>query len=71
MRQHCESERMWRSAAAKLQPGEVRRQAARPVATVRDWEQHRRSPDAPARTLLGIVDGDPKAVMKLTERVFR
>ena len=24
-----------------------------PVATGRDWEQHRRSPDAPARTLRG------------------
>jgi putative transcriptional regulator len=24
-----------------------------PVATLRDWEQHRRSPDAPARTLVG------------------
>jgi putative transcriptional regulator len=31
-----------------------------PVATVRDWEQHRRMPDAPARTLLGMVDVDPK-----------
>ena len=39
-----------------------------PVATVRDWEQHRRSPDAPARTLLGMVDADPKAAMKLMER---
>jgi putative transcriptional regulator len=39
-----------------------------PVATVRDWEQHRRSPDAPARTLLGMVDADPKAAIKLMER---
>ena len=31
-----------------------------PVGTVRDWEQHRRSPDAPARTLLGI---DRKSVV--------
>jgi len=28
----------------------------------------RRSPDAPARTLLGIVDADPKAALKLIER---
>lgn len=36
-----------------------------PVGTVRDWEQHRRSPDAPARTLLGMVDADPKAALEL------
>ena len=40
-----------------------------PVGTVRDWEQYRRSPDAPARTLLGIVDVDPKAAMALIDRV--
>lgn len=40
-----------------------------PVATLRDWEQHRRSPDAPARTLLGMVDADPKAALALIERV--
>jgi putative transcriptional regulator len=39
-----------------------------PVATVRDWEQHRRSPDAPARTLLGMLDTDPKAALALIER---
>ena len=39
-----------------------------PVATVRDWEQHRRSPDAPARTLLGMVEADPQAAMKLIEK---
>lgn len=39
-----------------------------PVGTVRDWEQHRRSPDAPARTLLGMVDADPKAALALIRR---
>ena len=39
-----------------------------PVATLRDWEQHRRSPDAPARTLLRMVDTDPKGTMDLIER---
>ncbi len=39
-----------------------------PVGTVRDWEQHRRSPDAPARTLLRMVDADPMAAMALIER---
>lgn len=41
-----------------------------PVATLRDWEQHRRSPDAPARTLLGMVDVDPKAALALIERAL-
>ncbi|MBV7257939.1 helix-turn-helix domain-containing protein [Pacificimonas sp. WHA3] len=36
-----------------------------PVATIRDWEQNRRCPDAPARTLLGIVKADPKAALAL------
>jgi putative transcriptional regulator len=40
-----------------------------PVGTVRDWEQRRRSPDAPAQTLLGMVDADPKAAMALIERM--
>ena len=40
-----------------------------PVGTVRDWEQHRRSPDAPARTLLGMVDADPEAALALIGRM--
>jgi len=40
-----------------------------PVATVRDWEQHRRMPDAPARTLLGMVDADPKVALALIGRM--
>jgi putative transcriptional regulator len=36
---------------------------------VRDWEQHRRAPDAPARTMLGMVDADPKAALALIARV--
>ena len=40
-----------------------------PVATVRDWEQHRRMPNAPARILLGMVDVDPQAALALIERM--
>ncbi|MCT2399326.1 helix-turn-helix domain-containing protein [Novosphingobium mangrovi (ex Huang et al. 2023)] len=40
-----------------------------PVATIRDWEQHRRVPDAPARTLLSMVDADPEAALALIERM--
>jgi putative transcriptional regulator len=39
-----------------------------PVATLRDWEQHRRSPDVPAPALLGLVDADPKAALALIEK---
>ena len=40
-----------------------------PVATVRDWEHPPPPPDAPARTLLGMVDADPKAALALIERM--
>lgn len=39
------------------------------VATVRDWEQGRRSPDGPARTLLGMVEVDPKVALDLLEKM--
>ena len=32
------------------------------VAMVRDWEQKRRNPDRAARTLLLVIDRNPKAV---------
>lgn len=38
-----------------------------PVATLRDWEQHRRSPDQTARVLLSVIEKEPAAV----ERVIR
>lgn len=36
-----------------------------PVSTLRDWEQHRSSPDAPARALLLAIERDPKRMKKL------
>lgn len=39
-----------------------------PIGTVRDWEQGRRQPDAPARVLLSIIKADPDAVEKLLEK---
>lgn len=36
-----------------------------PVGTVRDWEQGRRTPDAPAKALLAIIAKDPKQAEKL------
>lgn len=36
-----------------------------PVATLRDWEQGRRQPDAPARALLAVIAADPQAVERM------
>jgi putative transcriptional regulator len=33
-------------------------------ATLKDWEQHRREPEGPARTLLLIIDKEPEAVSR-------
>src|SRR5690348_16722704 len=30
--------------------------------TIQEWEQHRRSPEGPALTLLRVIERDPKAV---------
>lgn len=38
-----------------------------PVRTVQEWAQRRRTPDAPARALLALIDADPAAVEKLLE----
>jgi len=55
-------------AKTKLSQAKFAARLRVPVGTVRDWEQHRRSPDAPARTLLRMVDADPKAALALIER---
>ena len=36
-----------------------------PVSTLRDWEQRRSVPDAPARALLLAIERDPKVMLKL------
>ena len=33
-----------------------------PVGTLRDWEQGRKNPDAPARAYLTVIDRNPEAV---------
>lgn len=40
-----------------------------PIGTVRDWEQNRRQPDAPARVLLTMIQAEPEAVEKLIAKV--
>ena len=36
-----------------------------PITTLRDWEQRRSIPDAPARALLLAIERDPEAMKKL------
>lgn len=40
-----------------------------PIGTLRDWEQNRRQPDAPARVLLSLIEAEPETVEKLIARV--
>lgn len=35
-----------------------------PLGTLRDWEQHRTEPDAQARTLLQLIERNPKGFQK-------
>jgi putative transcriptional regulator len=37
-------------------------------ATLKDWEQRRREPEGPARTLLLIIDREPEAVTRALTR---
>ena len=36
-----------------------------PVATLRDWEQKRSTPDAPARALLRAIEREPETMLRL------
>jgi len=36
-----------------------------PLGTVRDWEQRRTNPDAPARALLRAIERDPETMRRL------
>jgi putative transcriptional regulator len=36
-----------------------------PISTLRDWEQGRSTPDAPARALLLAIERDPEAMQRL------
>lgn len=41
-----------------------------PVTTVRDWEQRRRRPDAPALALLALIQADPEAVERMMAKAM-
>jgi putative transcriptional regulator len=36
-----------------------------PITTLRDWEQHRSTPDAPAEALLTAIERDPEVMRRL------
>ena len=42
-----------------------------PVATVRDWEQGRRQPDAGSATLLKMIAAEPETVERIIAQVER
>jgi putative transcriptional regulator len=44
------------------------RQIGVSVATLRNWEQARRSPDGPARVLLAMLRTDPQIVVKTLKK---
>jgi putative transcriptional regulator len=39
-----------------------------PVATLRDWEQHRRTPDAAVRSYLLVIERSPELVRRTLSR---
>jgi putative transcriptional regulator len=44
------------------------RQIGVSVATLRNWEQGRRSPDGPARVLLSMLRNDPEIVVRTLQK---
>jgi len=42
-----------------------------PIGTLRDWEQGRSEPDAPARAYLRVIAGDPDGTAKTLIRPLR
>jgi putative transcriptional regulator len=40
-----------------------------PIGTVRDWEQERSHPDAPARVLLAMIEAEPEMVAQLVAKI--
>ncbi|NJL27587.1 MAG: XRE family transcriptional regulator [Thermoanaerobaculia bacterium] len=39
-----------------------------PLGTLRDWEQHRSTPDAPAQALLRAIEREPATMQRLLAR---
>lgn len=56
-------------AATKKSQMEFAKTFHLPIGTVRDWEQRRRQPDAPARVLLSMIEADPEAVERMVAKL--
>lgn len=41
-----------------------------PIGTLRDWEQKRRQPDAPARVLLSLIAQEPSAIERMVANAW-
>ena len=54
----------WVRKQTGLSQGEFAERYRIPVATVRDWEQARREPDAAALAYLTVIERDPEAVRR-------
>jgi len=50
--------------ALKLSQTEFASQFGFKLSTLRDWEQKRRHPEAPARAFLTVIERDPEAVRR-------
>lgn len=59
-------------AAIRKRTGKTQDQFARayhlPLGTLRDWEQSRSQPDAPARVLLSLIGAEPDTIEKLVQQ---
>jgi putative transcriptional regulator len=42
-----------------------------PIGTLRDWEQSRVEPDAPARAYIQVIAGDPDGVIRSLAKIPR
>lgn len=67
--QLAKARRMSRVKALRQRLGMTQAQFATafhlPITTLRDWEQRRSTPDAPARALLLAIDRDPEVMRRL------
>jgi putative transcriptional regulator len=52
----------------KLTQGKFAARFGIPVGTLRDWEQGRRQPDAPARNLLRVIEYAPETVERALKK---
>ena len=52
-------------AATKMSQAEFARAFRLPLATIQEWEQARRKPEAPARVLLSLIAADAATVQRL------